>query len=56
MAGFMENYGTANKCHAALAASVLACSGFDCPKCGSTHPDEQSLSMNDVARDLMWNG
>ena len=36
MAGFMENYGTEDKCHAALVASRWP-AGFVCPKCGGTH-------------------
>ncbi|MDP1786385.1 IS1595 family transposase [Nitrosomonas sp.] len=36
MAGFMEKYGTEDKCHAALVASRWP-AGFVCPKCGGTH-------------------
>ncbi len=36
MAGLMENYGTEDKCHAALVASRWS-TGFVCPKCGGTH-------------------
>ena len=36
MAEFIENYGTEEKCHAALVASRWP-QGFVCPNCGETH-------------------
>lgn len=36
MAGFMKQYGTKERCHAALVASRWP-SGFVCPHCGETH-------------------
>ncbi|CAG9934120.1 protein of unknown function [Candidatus Nitrotoga arctica] len=37
MTGFMENYGTEDKCYAALVASRWP-AGFVCPKCGRYAP------------------